>query len=241
MARTDDKPGDEDVRAGEAAPADRPEASAEAPEGDEHRGNGAGDGAGYTSPAETDGAAAIPLEPIADRPRKSGRGGKRSGAGRKPSGSSPSASKPAAQKRPSESHIRDIGIGREAAHGLLAMIEGGLGMAVGPRALMTREERERIEPPLGRILARMTPAAAERIASFADPIMLGAGIVIYARRVMVTPDAPPPQARREPQNRPPAAPGSPVPIRPTQQPSSPPPAPQNGVATVTEDMRLFHD
>lgn len=84
-------------------------------------------------------------------------------------------------------------------------------MAIGPKAAMLPEERRQIEPPLGRILARLSPQAATLVATFADPLMLGVGIVAYVTRV----------TRQDGPKSPPAARTAPLTVTPTQQPSTP--------------------
>jgi len=187
-----------------------PEAASEAAseaQGNDHRGNGGGD-AGVTSGQAQPEAPTTLLVVDQTAPKRSHhkRGGARPGAGRKPVAGN---SKPSAPKPPPSGHIKDIGVGREAAAALLAITEGGLMMAIGPRAAMLPEERGKIEPPLGRILARMSPQAATLVASFADPLMLGVAVVAYVSRI-TREDAPKPR---------PGAPTAPNVVKLTPDPS----------------------
>jgi len=52
-----------------------------------------------------------------------------------------------------------------------------------PYYAMAPEERALIEPPLARLLARLPAERAERLGRMADPVMILAGLGLYARRV----------------------------------------------------------
>lgn len=66
---------------------------------------------------------------------------------------------------------------------LLGLAEGMFAAAWGPEGRFTPKERAIIEPPLGRIISRMSPGDAAKFASFADPIFLASGLLIYGMRV----------------------------------------------------------
>lgn len=55
--------------------------------------------------------------------------------------------------------------------------------AWGDEARFTSKERAMIQPPLGRILSRMTPEDGAKFTAFADPVFLGAGLLIWGVRV----------------------------------------------------------
>ena len=74
---------------------------------------------------------------------------------------------------------------RESAAVILTILNGAVGMAFGEIARMTPEEREAIEEPLGRIMARMSPAANAAISKWTDPILLLTALVTWAGRVYV--------------------------------------------------------
>lgn len=163
-------------------------------------------------------SAAASLPPIpSPGPVRGNRGGARPGAGRKPaSGKSKPESKPAAAQTASTARPR-VTIDTQAAGALLALAEGGLVMAVGPEAALNDYERTMIEPPLGRMLARMAPESAARVAAFADPITLLVGIGAYVSRVFMTRDrnARTESGPRRPAARPTTTPGAqPAPVRP---------------------------
>lgn len=72
---------------------------------------------------------------------------------------------------------------RKMAGVLLTIVEGMTVPQLGEHARFQPDERRLIEPSLANILERMTPDSAKMFSAFADPIMLGTGILIWATRV----------------------------------------------------------
>lgn len=209
--------------------------------------SGAGDGGGYRDATGPESGDATPenvaslgfadLEAGDRPPPPSRRGGRRPGAGRKPGKPTTPDDRPVT--RPAgQKHIPNIGVGNEAAAALLAITQGGLMMAIGdPRVALLPSEREQIEPPLARMLARLSPEAATMVATFADPLILGVGLVTWMTRIFTLPKA----SQRPPagQPRPPVVPGQPTPIR-TELPADGGPPAQPIVNGITNpDAHIF--
>lgn len=81
---------------------------------------------------------------------------------------------------------------------LLSLAEGMFAAAWGPEGRFTPKERAIIEPPLGRIIARMSPGDAAKFASFADPIFLASGLLIYGMRIWTVQQSRVPNRQGEP-------------------------------------------
>lgn len=105
---------------------------------------------------------------------------------------------------------------------LLQMIEGMTVPQLGEHARFQPDERKLIEPSLESIMKRMTPEAAQHFSRFADPLMLGVGLLVWGTRVFSTPRQAPGPSRPRP-----------TPIRPeAYQPPVPSAAPADSGSDV---------
>lgn len=66
---------------------------------------------------------------------------------------------------------------------ILDILNGTASALVAPEAEMNTEERALIEPPLSRVVARISPDIADRIQIFSDPIMCLVGFSLWAYRI----------------------------------------------------------
>ena len=73
-------------------------------------------------------------------------------------------------------------VGGSAA--LLIMLLDGIGMlALGDYAKMNNAEKNMIEEPLKRILAKVSPGSLQMIGKYGDPVMLSMGLLAWVSRV----------------------------------------------------------
>lgn len=68
---------------------------------------------------------------------------------------------------------------------LLTLLDGAVSVGLGIDAAMTDFERQMIEPPLTRMLARYTDLS-DKIAQFSDPVMLLIGLGAWGARLAAT-------------------------------------------------------
>jgi len=66
---------------------------------------------------------------------------------------------------------------------IVALVDGLVKANVDESAAMTKEERELIEPPLSRLLTKLSPEMQEAIQTFSDPVILISGLISYGSRV----------------------------------------------------------
>lgn len=66
---------------------------------------------------------------------------------------------------------------------LLTILDGAIGLALGPECQMTPDEQRMISEPLSRIMARMTPETTELIDKYTDPVLLVFGLMAWGGRV----------------------------------------------------------
>lgn len=66
---------------------------------------------------------------------------------------------------------------------LLAIIEGMLTTAFGDECALTSSERDMIEPPFARIMARLNPATSAIVEKYSDPILLAVGLMAWGSRL----------------------------------------------------------
>lgn len=66
---------------------------------------------------------------------------------------------------------------------LLGLAQGMFTAAWGPDAAFTAKERELIQPPLARLMQRLSPEDGARFSAMADPVFLAAGLLIWGMRI----------------------------------------------------------
>lgn len=93
----------------------------------------------------------------------------------------PEAARPR-RKRTSKNQ-KQLAEARETAALLLSIVEMAAVERYGPVATMQATERALMEDPLGRVLARAPVERLERYAAIIDPLMIGAGLLMYASRL----------------------------------------------------------
>lgn len=71
----------------------------------------------------------------------------------------------------------------QAALTLLTILDGAIGLSLGPECQLTPDERQMIEAPLTRIMARLAPETTEAIDRWTDPILLAFGVATWGARV----------------------------------------------------------
>jgi len=71
----------------------------------------------------------------------------------------------------------------QSALTLLTILDGAIGISLGPECQMTADEKAMINEPLARIMARMTPETSEIIDRYTDPILLAFGFIMWGSRV----------------------------------------------------------
>lgn len=70
------------------------------------------------------------------------------------------------------------------AASVYAVMLNGLAMTVaGPDAIMQEGERQMIEPPLARILAKMDEKTRAQVEQYSDPLMLCFGLAAWGSRI----------------------------------------------------------
>lgn len=85
---------------------------------------------------------------------------------------------------------------RKMAGILLQIVEGITVPQLGEHARFEPDERKLIEPPLANLIERLTPESAKMFSQFADPVMLGFGLLVWGARVFSVPrQAPAPRPR----------------------------------------------
>lgn len=94
----------------------------------------------------------------------------------------PSAPRPPSSEKP-EKEEKGKGLDAAATKLLLTMVQAMTVAQLGPDAAFTSQERGLIEPPLTRILARMSPSSAKMFSAVADPILLCTGLLMWGTRV----------------------------------------------------------
>ena len=85
-----------------------------------------------------------------------------------------------------------------AAAMLVGALDGMAQAVVDPEAGLTAQERDLIEPPLGRILDRLSPEMAEKIAILGDPVLLAFGLGLWSLRLIRLQQAKKPERKAEP-------------------------------------------
>jgi hypothetical protein len=65
----------------------------------------------------------------------------------------------------------------------LTILDGAIGISLGPECQMTPDERAMINEPLAHIMARMTPETSEAIEKYTDPVLLAFGFIMWGSRV----------------------------------------------------------
>jgi len=133
---------------------------------------------------------------------------------------------------------------RQAVKLLLLAVEGMAVPQIGPHARFEPDERKLIEEPLERMLGKLTPRTVKMVGAFADPIMLGTGLMIWASRVFsVQRPAPAPRPVPTPRYGPdgptllrpsPVQPTMQQDVQPPQAADSPPAAQPDGI--VPDDL-----
>lgn len=66
---------------------------------------------------------------------------------------------------------------------LLMMLQAIAIQVAGPEAALLPQERQMINDPLARILARADKGVMERVQTYADPLMLGMGLLLWGSRL----------------------------------------------------------
>jgi len=66
---------------------------------------------------------------------------------------------------------------------LLMMLQAIAIQVVGPAAALLPQERQMLNDPLSRILARADKGVMERVQMYADPLMLGMGLLMWGSRL----------------------------------------------------------
>lgn len=66
---------------------------------------------------------------------------------------------------------------------MLTMFDGLVSMSLGPECALTSRERELIDPPLQRMLARLDPTVTGAIEKYTDPLLVTMGFIAWGARV----------------------------------------------------------
>lgn len=106
---------------------------------------------------------------VVEQPRKN--------KGGRPAGFSPKA---AQEEKRETMHANNV----ELANALVMVISGVVQTAFGQYAEMEGNEIDMIANPLVRILDRSTPKTLDQLQKYADPLMLGVGLIAYGARVV---------------------------------------------------------
>ena len=77
----------------------------------------------------------------------------------------------------------------QASRLVMQLVESLAVQNLGEDVRLTTAERNLIEPPLGRIMARMSPQGAAAFAAFADPVLLLTGLFMWGGRLMAAREA----------------------------------------------------
>lgn len=66
---------------------------------------------------------------------------------------------------------------------LIGVLDSAAQAMIGTDAALTMAERALIDEPLARIMDRLSPAATEKIQTFADPVLLAFGLGLWGMRL----------------------------------------------------------